>query len=77
MPVESSDLPALLVPSFTNAFSEADLGLGATKETSWHGIRIDHVLLGPGWACERAWVGPSIGGDHRPLIADVRWRGGA
>lgn len=55
-----------------NAFSEAGLGFGDTKVTRLFGIRIDHVLVGSAWEVERAWVGPDFGGDHRPMIADVR-----
>jgi endonuclease/exonuclease/phosphatase (EEP) superfamily protein YafD len=54
-----------------NAFSEAGWGFGATKFTRWHGVRIDHVLGGPGWACRSCWVGPDVGSDHRPVIADM------
>jgi vancomycin resistance protein VanJ len=60
---------------FTNAFSEAGLGFGASKRTRWHGIRIDHILAGPGWEVQRAWVGPACGGDHLPMVADLRWVG--
>jgi endonuclease/exonuclease/phosphatase (EEP) superfamily protein YafD len=60
--------------SFTNAFSTAGLGFGHSKATRWHGIRIDHVLLGPGWECLDARVGRHLGGDHRPMIADLRLR---
>jgi vancomycin resistance protein VanJ len=58
--------------SFTNAFGESGLGFGDSKETNWHGIRIDHVLVGPGWECLDAFVGPHLGGDHRPMITDLR-----
>jgi vancomycin resistance protein VanJ len=60
--------------SFTNAFSEAGFGCGYTKETDWHGIRIDHVLVGPSFQPIRAFVGPHLGGDHRPMVADLRLR---
>lgn len=56
-----------------NAFSSAGLGFGATKRTRWFGLRIDHVLMSPGWSSERAWVDPDLGSDHRPLLADLRW----
>lgn len=56
-----------------NAFSRAGVGFGATKRTRWFGLRIDHVLVGPGWSSERAWIGPDLGSDHRPLLADLRW----
>jgi len=74
MPVDSA-LYRRHWAGFENAFSEAGLGFGYTKSTSWFGIRIDHVLLGQGWQTERAWVGPDLGSDHRPMIADLRWAG--
>jgi endonuclease/exonuclease/phosphatase (EEP) superfamily protein YafD len=40
-------------------------------------VRIDHVLAGPGWEVLRAFVGPGLGGDHRPVVADLRWVGGS
>ena len=52
------------------------LGFGATKRTRWFGVRIDHVLAGPGWTTERAWIGPDLGSDHLPMVADLRWSGG-
>jgi endonuclease/exonuclease/phosphatase (EEP) superfamily protein YafD len=62
--------------SLTNAFSAAGLGFGFTKLTEtqgWtFGARIDHVLYSTPWHCVRAWVGPDIGSDHRPLIVDLR-----
>jgi endonuclease/exonuclease/phosphatase (EEP) superfamily protein YafD len=33
---------------------------------------IDHVLTGGGLTVTAAALGPSIGSDHRPLIATVR-----
>jgi endonuclease/exonuclease/phosphatase (EEP) superfamily protein YafD len=63
--------------AFTNAFSAAGAGFGYTKATRWHGIRIDHVLLGQGWRCLDAYVTRHLGGDHRPLVADLRYTGGA
>ncbi len=62
--------------SLTNAFTTAGLGFGFTKFTNtfgWqYGARIDHVLYSPPWHSVRAWVGPDIGSDHRPLIVDLR-----
>jgi endonuclease/exonuclease/phosphatase (EEP) superfamily protein YafD len=75
MPVESS-IYQTYWSSFTNAFSEAGLGFGYTKATRWHGIRIDHVLAADDWQCLSAWVGPHLGGDHRPMVADLRLRKG-
>jgi endonuclease/exonuclease/phosphatase (EEP) superfamily protein YafD len=54
-----------------NAYSEAGWGWGFTKQTRWFGVRIDHVLHGKAWECRRAWVGPDVGSDHRPMIVDL------
>ena len=72
MPVESA-IYRRHWSDLRNAFSCAGYGFGASKETRWHGIRIDHVLLGPGWACLHTHVGPHLGGDHRPMVADLAW----
>jgi vancomycin resistance protein VanJ len=60
---------------YRNAFSGAGLGFGYTewrtvRGFSW-GIRIDHILTGPDWRCRRCWVGPDIGSDHLPLLAEL------
>jgi endonuclease/exonuclease/phosphatase (EEP) superfamily protein YafD len=59
----------------SNAFSTSGFGFGFTKITEkrgWsYGARIDHVLYGPPWRSVRAWIGPDIGSDHRPLLADL------
>jgi endonuclease/exonuclease/phosphatase (EEP) superfamily protein YafD len=74
MPTDS-DIYQLYWSSYTNAFSAAGLGFGYTKFTRWHGIRIDHILAGPGWRCRRSWVGPDVGSDHRPVLAELTWVG--
>lgn len=56
---------------FRNAFSDAGVGWGQTKETRLFGSRIDHVLFARPWRCQAAWVGPAMGSDHRPLVADL------
>jgi endonuclease/exonuclease/phosphatase family metal-dependent hydrolase len=58
---------------YANAFSQAGWGYGYTKYTSWFGARIDHVLTDGALRCRRAWVGPDVGSDHRPVIADLEW----
>ena len=70
MPVESS-LYRDTFGGYQNAFSQMGLGWGYTKFTRWHGIRIDHILADAGWEIHRCWVGPDVGSDHRPLIADL------
>lgn len=74
MPVESA-LYRRDWADLTNAFHAAGWGTGATKHTRWHGIRIDHVLTGPGWQAVQAEVGPDLGGDHRPMVVDLRLSG--
>ena len=61
--------------SYTNAFSHAGIGYGYTKwsHKRWFlfGLRIDHILTGPDWQAQKCWVGPDVGSDHLPLVADV------
>jgi endonuclease/exonuclease/phosphatase (EEP) superfamily protein YafD len=59
----------------TNAFSSAGFGWGYTKQARWFGVRIDHIIAGRGWRCRRCLVGPEVGSDHRPLLADIDWVG--
>ncbi|MCH8937938.1 MAG: endonuclease/exonuclease/phosphatase family protein [Gemmatimonadetes bacterium] len=58
-----------------NAFSQAGVGFGATRLNGWIRVRIDHILMGKGWRATRAFVGPELESDHRPMIADLRWVG--
>lgn len=37
------------------------------------GIRIDHCWASPHWHSADVRVGPSLGSDHLPLIADLLW----
>jgi endonuclease/exonuclease/phosphatase (EEP) superfamily protein YafD len=61
--------------SFENVFSSCGRGFGATKYTWLFGIRIDHVLASAHWDCVDARViEASYGGDHVPLIVDLRLR---
>ncbi|MHC5543056.1 endonuclease/exonuclease/phosphatase family protein, partial [Singulisphaera rosea] len=58
---------------YTNAFNDAGLGIGNTRFIPHLGFRVDHVLAGAGWRCRSCWVGPDVGSDHRPLVADWDW----
>jgi vancomycin resistance protein VanJ len=55
----------------SNGFASAGWGWGATKFTRFHGVRIDHILANGNWRFTRCRVGPDVGSDHRPLIADI------
>ena len=56
---------------FQNAYSVAGSGFGYTKFTRFHGVRIDHLLADEHWKVLKTWVGPSLGGDHRPVIVEL------
>ena len=64
---------------YSNAFSTCGFGFGHTKQSVirglHYGLRIDHVLTDPFWRCRRCWVGPDLGSDHLPVIADFYWVG--
>ena len=70
MPVESAFYKERW-RGYGNAFSDCGLGYGYTKYEKRFGIRIDHVLYDGAWRCLSAEVDQSLGGDHRPLIADL------
>jgi endonuclease/exonuclease/phosphatase (EEP) superfamily protein YafD len=56
---------------YTDAFMAAGWGWGYTFFAKKTTVRIDHILVGPGWYCERCWVGPFVGSPHHPLLADL------
>lgn len=57
-----------------NAFSQGGFGLGHTKSLRLHGVRIDHILISPHWRVISAQTCTSLGGDHRPVVADLALR---
>ena len=64
---------------YANAFSCAGWGFGYTEWPKMRkirfGIRIDHILTSGGWRPQSCWVGPDVGSDHLPLIAELQWTG--
>ncbi|RYD62723.1 MAG: hypothetical protein EOP83_13880 [Verrucomicrobiaceae bacterium] len=37
-------------------------------------VPIDHVMFrGPGTVCTKRWIGPDLGSDHRPVVAEIGW----
>ena len=72
MPVESVIYRASW-SHLRNAYSRAGRGFGFTRDNGWIRVRIDHVLSGRNWRARRAWVGPAIGSDHRPVFAELKW----
>ncbi len=61
--------------SFHNAFSRTGFGFGRTFECQVRnipfGVRIDHILSGPKVTPVRCWIGPDIGSEHFPVLADM------
>ncbi len=57
---------------YRDCHTAAGWGFGFTKHTRRIGTRIDHVLTGPGLECVSARVGTSRGGDHSPLVVEIR-----
>jgi vancomycin resistance protein VanJ len=56
-----------------DAWEAAGRGFGWTKDNGWIRVRIDHVLMGPGWHARRISVSAdAAGSDHHPLIADLQ-----
>lgn len=75
MPVESS-IYRQVWNGYGNAFSRSGFGYGWTQRAKSRklttiGIRIDHILTSPGLEVRTCTVGPDVGSDHLPLIADV------
>lgn len=60
---------------YSNAFSQVGLGFGRTERANIGGlplaVRIDHILTGAGLVPRICEVGPDIGSDHLPVIADI------
>jgi endonuclease/exonuclease/phosphatase family metal-dependent hydrolase len=57
--------------SWRDAYATVGLGYGHTWFSSWHGIRIDHVLFDNHWSATSCRVAGITGGDHRPVVADL------
>lgn len=58
-----------------DSFSISGWGFGHTFFKDWYGIRIDHVLADKRWSAVNAFVGPDLGAEHRPLVADLIYKG--
>jgi endonuclease/exonuclease/phosphatase (EEP) superfamily protein YafD len=57
-----------------NAFSRLGRGLGGTRMNGWIRARIDHILADTAWTVVRSSLGPDLGSDHLPILADLRLR---
>lgn len=66
-----SPMMASLHRQFRDAFRDAGWGFGYTRPTRWPFIGIDHILVSPEWDVRSCQVGPDVGSDHLPLLAEV------
>ncbi len=75
MPVEST-IYRDFWHGYENAFNRAGFGFGYTKQTAFdrrvYGTRIDHILTDAHWRAVRCHLGPDLGSDHLPLVADLK-----
>lgn len=85
--IQDSPLPQILAGDFncpphhplshalgrrlTNAFGSSGSGPGWTFPADRPVVRIDHIYAGDGLQPVRAWVGPNVGSDHLPVLADL------
>lgn len=56
---------------YSDSFNRAGIGVGATYRYRWYSVRIDHVLTRGGVTAVRSAIGPDLGSDHLPVIADL------
>lgn len=52
-------------------FEQVGFGYGFTRPSLLPFVAIDHVVASPEWTFTRCEVGPSVGSDHRPVIAEL------
>ncbi|MFO0910891.1 MAG: endonuclease/exonuclease/phosphatase family protein [Isosphaeraceae bacterium] len=69
MPSDDSTMAALRT-YFNFAFEEAGWGFGYTRPAEVPWVRIDHLLASPEWGVTQCRVGPDLGSDHRPAVAE-------
>jgi endonuclease/exonuclease/phosphatase (EEP) superfamily protein YafD len=68
-PADSPLMDLLRMAGLRPAFEEAGWGYGYTRPAL--GIGLDQVLASPDCTVTRCRVGPDLGSDHRPVIAEV------
>ncbi len=78
---QSDDYAMLARAGLTDSFREAGWGLGLTFPVwgRYRGlpipalVRIDYVWTTDHFAVQRAWVGPAMESDHRPVLVELTW----
>jgi vancomycin resistance protein VanJ len=78
-PDSSAVVRSLLSLGLRDAFASAGRGYGYTYghtlRPAFSFLRIDHILISPEFDVHDSFVGDADGSDHRPVIADLAWRG--
>lgn len=73
--VTDSNIYKNIWSNYINAFDAEGKGFGFTKKTKInvfeYGSRIDHILTTSNISTIKCWLGPDLGSDHFPLIADL------
>jgi len=54
-----------------NTIGKKGIGFNYTKYTSWHGIRIDHILFSNDFQVKDVQTIDFLKGDHRPVMATL------
>jgi endonuclease/exonuclease/phosphatase family metal-dependent hydrolase len=70
MPSDDATMAALR-SDFQFAFESAGWGYGYTRPARLPWVRIDHVLASHEWAVTGCRVGPHVGSDHLPMVAEL------
>ena len=55
----------------SDAFGTAGWGVGSTYFAGWFSLRLDHILCDRQWQVRECTVGPDVGSEHRPLMAEL------
>jgi vancomycin resistance protein VanJ len=70
-PADSRMLDLLRWSGLRFGFEAAGWGYGYTRPPLCPWASIDHVLASAEWTFTHCWVGPDVGSDHLPLLAEV------
>jgi endonuclease/exonuclease/phosphatase family metal-dependent hydrolase len=66
-----SPMRSLFKQEFRVGFEQAGWGYGYTRPTALPWLAIDHILASREWRFTGCRVGPAVGSDHLPMIAEV------
>ena len=64
-----------LTPALSSAYAVAGAGFGWSFPSPHPVLRIDHLFVSPDLNVLSSRVLPVLASDHRPLVADLAWRG--